>query len=248
QIYDYPLKPSKKTIDLLTKKHKKTVESDFNEFISQVDNPYYGAFSVGYDDVIFSNITRESFLKKMKLDDKPIVFVMLHAFNDYPHSHFKKMLFKDYYDWFIQTLEFAMTDKTKNWIFKEHPANKFYPTKDLNLKKMMKNLPKHIRFVSQNSKIKASTVLNVADLIITCMGTAGVEMPALKGIPVVIAGDTFYDGLGFTRKPKSKKEYFEILKRESFKHLSSKQQLKGKVLLYVFKKILSDVFFSWSGN
>jgi len=228
QIYDYPKKPSNETIDLLVRMHREAVDVDFKEFIDNVGNPFYGAFSVAYNNVIFSDVTRESFLKTMNLDNKPIIFIMLHAFNDQPHSHFKEMLFGDYCDWFIKTFRFAKKDTSKNWIFKEHPANKFYKTKDLDLNKIMKNLPDHIRFVSQDSDIKASTVLNVADMIITCIGTAGVEMPALKGIPAVVAGNTFYDGLGFTIEPKSKKKYFEILKEIKIESCSPEQQQRAR--------------------
>ncbi|PIS09196.1 hypothetical protein COT75_02965 [Candidatus Beckwithbacteria bacterium CG10_big_fil_rev_8_21_14_0_10_34_10] len=245
QMYNYALKPSKKIVDLLAKKHSKSVEKDFEKFINQVDNSYYGALSAGYDNVVFSEVTRESFIKKMKLDiSKKNIFVMLHAFNDYPHSHYKEMLFKDYYDWFIQTYKFALNDKSKNWIFKEHPGNKYYPTKDLNLNKKMKNLPSHMRFISQSSKIKASTVLNVADMIVTCTGTAGVEMPALKGIPSIIAGNTFYDHLGFTIEPKSKKEYFGMLKNLLLKKLSTKQQLRAKCCYLYLKKYCMMPFSS----
>jgi len=235
QIYDYPLKPSKETIDLLASMQREAIEADLKEFIDNVDNPFYGAFSVAYDNIIFNDVTREYFLKTMNLDNKPIIFVMLHAFNDQPHSHFKKMLFGDYYDWFIKTLRFAKKDMSKNWIFKEHPANKFYKTKDLDLNKMMKSLPDHIRFVSQDSDVKASTVLNVADMIITCLGTAGVEMPALKGIPAIVAGNTFYDELGFTIEPKSKKKYFKILKEMKPEVLLPEQQQRA-VCCYVYLK------------
>ena len=228
QIHDYPLRPSKKELNQLIKNYKKFVERDFYRLINNIDDLYARSFSLAYGKGIFSKTTRKVFLKKMKLNDRPIVFIMLHAFNDHPHSHFKKMLFKDYYDWFIQTLNFAKQDKSKNWIFKEHPANKFYLTKDLNLKKMMKNLPKNLRFVSRNSKIKTSTVLNVADTIITCLGTAGIEIPALKRTPAVIAGDSSYSGFGFTIKPQSKKQYFSTLKKLPYKPLSAKEQLRAK--------------------
>jgi len=228
QIYDYPNKPSQEEVGRLAKIYKETIEPDFNRFINEANNPYYGVFSVAYDNVIKSDVNRESFLKNMHLEDRPSIFVMLHAFNDQPHSHFKKMLFGDYCDWFIKTFRFAKKDMSKNWIFKEHPANKFYKTKDLDLNKMMKNLPDHIRFVSQDSDIKASTVLNIADMIITCIGTAGVEMPALKGIPAVVAGNTFYGGLGFTIEPKSKKKYFEILKEIKPESCSPEQQQRAR--------------------
>ena len=242
QIYDYPLKPSLDEIKNMADNFSKVVESEFKEFINQVNNPYYGALSVAYDNVISSNISRNQFLKEMSLEDKPIIFIMLHAFNDFPHSHFRKMLFNDYYDWFVQTFKFAIKDKSKNWIFKEHPANEFYPTKDIDLNKMFSNAHENIKFVSCKSKVNAATVLNVADTIVTCMGTAGVEMPALRGIPSVIAGDSFFDGFGFTIEPKSKREYFETLRNLSSVKLAPEQQLRAQCCYLYVRKYTSVPF------
>ena len=100
----------------------------------------------------------------------------------------------------------------------------------------MRHLPSHVKFVSQGHVIKSSIVLNVADAIVTCLGTAGVEMPALRGIPSIVASDTFYDGLGFTVKPKTKKEYFDLLATINPKALSPEQQLRAKCCyLYLYK-------------
>lgn len=228
QIYDYPKKPPNIKIELLNNKYKKQIEADFIQLINNIDKTHYNPLKIAYKNTILSKIDRTLFLKILKLEKKPICFVMLHAFNDYPHSHYKKMLFKDYYDWFIQTLNYAKSDLSKNWIFKEHPANKFYPTKDLNFNKIMKNLPSHIKFVSRKSQIGAAVVLNVADLIITCLGSAGVEMPALKGIPSIVAGDSSYDGFGFTIEPKTQREFFKILRSLVVGRLSSQKQLTAK--------------------
>jgi hypothetical protein len=237
QIYNYPNKPTNEIINLLVNKYKAKIEEDFKQLINNSQNsPFYNTFSVAYKNKIFTNTGKQQFLQKMNLSNKPLIFVMLHAFNDHPHSHFKNMLFNDYYDWFRQTLDFTYKEKAKNWIFKEHPANKYYPTKDISFKKIMKNLPNNIRFISRNNNIKTSTVLNVADLIVTCLGSAGIEMPALKGIPSVIAGDTFYDELGFTIKPKTRQEYFQILKQANPPILSNKQQLRAKACFLYLRK------------
>jgi len=236
EVYDYPLKPTKYEIDFAVSNYKNEIEEDFKNFIKEVNNKSKGGFSIAYGNNIYSDVTREQFLKHMVLEDKPIVFIMLHAFNDFPRSHFESMLFNDFYDWFIQTLKFVSKVKSRNWIFKEHPVNRFYPTKDLNLNKVMRHLPEHIKFISQDHVIKSSVVLNVADAIVTCLGTAGVEMPALRGIPSIIASDTFYDGLNFTIKPNTKKEYFEILANMDLKPLSAEQQLRAKCCyLYLYK-------------
>lgn len=241
QRYDYPLKPTKEEINLLLKDYSRTVESDFIKFIDQADNPSYGALSVAFNNVITSDIQRGDFLKIMNLEDRPLIFVMLHAFNDFPCSHFRKLLFNDYYEWFIKTLRFAVSDKSKNWVFKEHPANEFYPTRDLDLPKLMAKMPGHIKYISAKSKITAATVLNVADFIISCIGTAGVEMPALRGIPSLIAGDTFYDGLGFTVEPKSREEYFNVLRNLSPRPLTAHQRMIAKCCyLYLKRYVLVD--------
>lgn len=236
EVYNYPLKPTKDEIDFAVSNYKNEIEEGFKNFIEEVSNKSKGVFTIAYNNNIYSDVTREQFLKHMALKDKPIIFIMLHAFNDYPHSHFESMLFNDFYDWFIQTLKFASKIKSRNWIFKEHPANSYYPTKDLDLNKAMRHLPEHVRFVSRNHVIKSSVVLNVADVIVTCLGTSGVEMPALQGIPSIVASDTFYDGLGFTIKPSTKKEYFEILANADLKPLSAEQQLRAKCCyLYLHK-------------
>jgi len=236
QMYDYPKKPSQGEVDSLVKDYKNSIEEDFKNFIEGKKDSSFSVFSIAYNNNIESDKTRENFLKDFSLPDKPLIFIMLHAFNDYPHSSFKSMLFRDYYDWFVQTYRFALNDKSKNWIFKEHPASRFYPTKDISLKKMMQGLPAHMKFIPEDSVINAAVVLNVADLIVTCVGTAGVEMPALRGIPTVIAGDTFYDKLGFTIEPKSRKEYFNILANLIIEPLSAEQQLRAQCCFLYLNK------------
>jgi hypothetical protein len=240
--YDYPRRPSLNEVNLLATQHKKRMEDDFQRLISQQFSSCYTVFSVGYNNKVSSDITRARFLKEMKLEDKPLIFIFLHAFNDYPMSHFNSMLFKDYYDWFIQTHRYALKDRTKNWIFKDHPSSKMYPTKDLNLSNVFKNSPAHIKFLPHDSPINASAVLNIADLIVTCVGTAGIEMPALAGIPTLVAGKTFYDRLGFTLDPCSKEEYFQILKDFSPARISGEKQMLAKCCFLYLAEYVSIPF------
>ena len=75
---------------------------------------------------------KNDFCKNYNLDsNKPLVFIMLHAFNDFPH-HFERNIFTDYYRWFIETLKIVKKIPGVNWIFKEHPSSIFYPD-DTNL-------------------------------------------------------------------------------------------------------------------
>ena len=234
--YAYPIRPTINKINQLVKNQPHQLTIDFRKLINHVNNPYYGAFSVAYNGSLKSKVTRQKFITDLNLTDKPLVFILLHAFNDHPHSHFGKMLFNDYFDWFQKTYRFACQNPSKNWIFKEHPANQHYPTMDFNLNRFMQHTPSHVKFIARNSSITAATVLNVADLIVTCLGTAGIEMPALRGIPSLIAARTFYDGLGFTLEPKSRRAYFDILKQSHYQKLSHNQRLKAQASYVYFKK------------
>tara|TARA_B100001964_G_C14233920_1_gene601460 strand:- start:1507 stop:2061 length:555 start_codon:yes stop_codon:yes gene_type:complete len=56
-----------------------------------------------------------------------------------------------------------------------------------------------------------SILKEITRCVLTATGSVGLEYPCF-GIPSVIAGDSFYQGFGFTIEPQNKDEYFETLK------------------------------------
>lgn len=198
-----------------------------------------GAFAFSTDNKYYND--RESFSRDFKLDGrKKNVFIMLHALNDYPHSR-KWILFKDYYEWLIETLKFAKKDDNVNWIFKQHPSIKFYITKDVSFDSLFSNSPKNVIYINENSQIDTRSLLYCADLVVTCIGSAGVELPAMGGIPSLTAGDNFYTGLGFALEPKTKKEYFRILcNARNIRPLTPEQQKRAQaayMYIYQFSRV-----------
>ena len=180
---------------------------------------------------------KQSFCAEYNLDrTKPIVFVMLHAFNDFPHSHFSKpMIFQDYYHWFLHTLEIAQAVKTVNWIFKEHPAARYYPTKDVDIEEIFERIEfDHIRFLNSEANFNSHSVQYLAKALITCIGTAGLEH-ALVGIPCVLAGESPYSGFGFTVEPNNAQEYRNCLENiGQLPPLSDMQVKAAKIVAYFF--------------
>lgn len=147
------------------------------------------------------------------VNDAPLVFVMLHAFNDYPHSHFRRRLpFQDYYDWFVQTLALARDVRDVNWIFKEHPAADFYPTRDVDLDVTFAGVHEpHIRFLRRDADFNGASLRHIAHAIVTCIGTAGLEYSCF-GVPCVLAGESPFSGYGFTIEPGDSAAYAETLR------------------------------------
>ena len=242
----YPKKPEKPYVDLMLKKGKGTLlelaeaylESKFKPETQDPDTNIAGSRKI--------ETNRLNFCKKHGLDaKKPIAFVMLHAFNDYPHSHFKRpMIFQDFYDWFIQTLRIARTVEDVNWVFKDHPASEFYGTKDFNLSDIFScEASEHIRFMSFKEDFDSKSLRYLADVVITCTGTAGLENAAF-GIPCILGGESQYSGFGFTTEPKSIGEYASCLRRiGELKPLDDLQMHAAKFVYYFYFFIMQYTDF-----
>ena len=74
------------------------------------------------------NIKKGSFFKNLNANFKKIILIAPHAFSDAPHIN-GKLIFKDYYTQFIETLNFIKKIENKNnflWIIKQHPGNFLY--------------------------------------------------------------------------------------------------------------------------
>jgi hypothetical protein len=216
EAISYEYKPRKADIDDLL---SSLSEEDFENVFNSIKNEHVSGKLSADSEFAFSKSKRMykdkgKFCQDFGLDtEKPIIFIMLHAFTDHPHSHFRWMLFDDYYDWFAQTLSFAKTFDNANWIFKQHPSNKFYPIRDRNIEAMFIQPRSNIVYMDEENQIDTRSIGYIGDLVVTCLGSAGFEIPALFGVPAVVAGDNPYAGLGFTFEPKSRKEYFETLRR-----------------------------------
>jgi hypothetical protein len=215
------------TDDTVIKLADKYLDDRFNQNIKDL------AVDLAFDLNKRTFHSKEEFCNFYGLDSgKKTIFVMLHAFNDKPHSHFADpMIYQDYYDWFEKTLEIAKTVNSVNWVFKEHPAAEYYPTKDISLDAIFERIKHpHIRFLNYRTDINSRSIIHIADAIITCLGTAGLEYSCM-GIPCVLAGPSTYSGYGFTAEPKDAREYEEQLRNiDKIPRLNEKQIRTAKII------------------
>lgn len=200
-----------------------------------------GAFNadakLAFKDRLFTE--RTEFASAYSIDvSRKNVFVMLHAFTDYPHSHFNGMIFKDYFDWFIKTLAHAATNDTVNWIIKEHPASHFYPVTDVDWAAIRARFSvPHIVFLGPDSSFNSMSICHVGDAVVTCLGSAGFEFSAFAGVPSITASDNPYATAGFAICPETREDYFKWLFRlsEMEKLPMEKQQRAKAAFIYIHK-------------
>ena len=125
---------------------------------------------------------------------KKVIFIVAHVFSDAPHSA-SKMLYDDYYQWLLSTLNIIKKNPNVLWVVKPHPASKVYNEEGI-VSDMISTLGvMNIRTSPPNLNVKS--LINIADAIVTVLGTAGLEFSCF-GIPSVLAGLPFYGGKGFT--------------------------------------------------
>lgn len=177
---------------------------------------------------------RREFAEKTGIDDsKPIIFIFAHVFRDSPHLS-SIMLYQDYYKWLEETLICAGKITNVNWILKEHPAGeRIYKEKSICAKLLEEHKITNVYMCP--SDFNTNSVSEVADVIVTCQGTIGIEC-SCQGIPVVICGRPFYSGFGFTIEPQSIEQYMKILSEiNRIKKLNANQITRARIVYAAFQ-------------
>lgn len=182
---------------------------------------------------------REEIKKKLGIqNNNPIVFIFAHVFRDAPHVSMQ-MLYYDYYDWLENTLCEVNQIDGVNWVLKEHPAGeRVYKEVGVAFEILTKKKLRNVLICPEN--FNTNSVAKVADAIVTCQGTIGIECCCM-GIPVVVCGRAFYTGFGFTIEPRSIKEYKRsLLKLKNIKKLREDQINKAKAVYAAFQIYCGD--------
>lgn len=246
----YPAKPEKKHFEHMMGLPDDVVLPLANAYLDERHNQRVSHIAV---ELAFNRNkrfyeSREEFCRAYGLDpSKKTAFVMLHAFNDHPHSHFARPLaFQDYFDWFEQTLEIARTVDSVNWVFKEHPAAALYPVKDVDLQAMFAGAPKsNIVFLDADADFNALSIRFLADAIVSCLGTAGMEY-ACVGIPCLLAGESPYSGFGFTMEPETADGYEAALRAlDRVGRLAPEQIKAAKIVMYFELPMMHSVRYQF---
>jgi len=72
------------------------------------------------------------------------------------------------------------------------------------------SLPENIKIIDSTNDTSTYTLSDLVDAAIVYTTKVGLEF-SIKGVPVIVAGEAFYRGKGFTYDANSKTEYFSLL-------------------------------------
>ena len=170
-------------------------------------------------------------------DDKLVWGVFTHVNWDalFTTTKASDSFFNDATRWAIETIKQGSKIPEIIWVIKIHPGEKIfgsaYGIKQAVLDQFS-TLPSNIRLITPESDINTYALLSIMDGGVTIHGTVGLEI-AMCGLPVIINGQAFYSGHGFTYDSQNNEHYFELLKQAPFlKPLTDKQIQKARSYCY----------------
>lgn len=164
---------------------------------------------------------REEIVTRLGLESgKKTAVVFAHIFWD-ATFFWGEDLFRDYEDWFVETVRAACANNRLNWLIKVHPANLVKDRRDgvsgepsevIALRNRIGQLPDHVKVIPADTEITTLSLFEVVDYCLTVRGTVGMEA-ALLGRNVLTAGTGRYDRHGFTMDFDSREAYLAQLSR-----------------------------------
>lgn len=159
-----------------------------------------------------------------------------HSFSDSPHLC-GDMIFNDYYDQFLQTINFIRKNQKEFWIIKPHPARSLY-NEDGVIENIIDRYKDELRnVIICPNEINNTTIFNLSDNLINGVSTISIEY-ASYGRKSILAGNApfFHKNLFF--RPKNKKEYFNLISKISKldTNLNNSNILLAKRILYILEK------------
>ena len=177
--------------------------------------------------------------KFFNFEDKPIVVILAHEYTDGNLSQSWNLYENDML-WLVDTIEKIKKIKDVNWIIKSHPSEKIFNAK-ISTEEIFNKKIKSINNIKLfPSDYEIGNFYKYISTVLTSHGTAAYEYP-LFSVPTIICGEANCSGNGFTLEPKTKKQYYKLLKNISkVKKLNSNQVKKCWIFNYIFRYILLE--------
>ena len=117
-----------------------------------------------------------------------------------------------------------------------------FNTLDLDyLKEKFTNLSENISIIPPNTEISPYSLFPFIDVGLVYNGTVGLEM-AIKGIPVIVAGNAHYGKKGFTYDIEKKVDYSKILFTEKGSLPNQKELASIYAYFHFIKKFIPRSF------
>ena len=133
-------------------------------------------------------------------------------------------------EWIEKTVQYFAKRDDVQLVVRVHPGERLMkgPSMLGVIESALPERPAHIHVIGPDEKLNTYDCMEIAALGLAYTTTVGMEM-AMRGVPVILAGNTHYRGRGFTFDPSSWDEYYATLDRllsDLSAHRLSKEQVE----------------------
>lgn len=149
--------------------------------------------------------------QKLQLDGRPVVLLATNVLGD-SLTLGRQVFTKTMTEWVQKTIQFFTQQESCQLLIRIHPGELLINGASLVtvVESLLDEDADHIHIIRPDEQINTYDLLDITDLGLVYSTTVGLEM-AMRGIPVIVAGNTHYRNRGFTHDPESWEEYFSLL-------------------------------------
>lgn len=127
----------------------------------------------------------------------------------------RDVAFEGLLDWVLYTIDLIGERSGIQLVIRSHPAEvqlgrATSERVEKRVNEVLSSVPSNVRIVPPESDISSYRLMEMSDAVVVYTSTTGLEA-AVRGNPVVVAGETHYRGKGFTIDVETKEEYRELL-------------------------------------
>ena len=151
---------------------------------------------------------------ELMLDERPVVLLATNVLGD-SLALGRNLFASSMAEWIEKTVRFFVNRPEVQLLVRVHPGERL--TKGQSMVQVVERaaayMPEHIHVIGPHETANTYDIMEIAGLGLVYTTTVGLEM-AMRGVPVIVAGQTHYRGRGFALEPSTWDEYYEMLDRQ----------------------------------
>ena len=169
----------------------------------------YGKGTRFWQDV--ASMGGEQLRTKLGLDERPVALLATNVLGD-SLTLGRNAFASSMAEWIEKTMQYFAKRDDAQLVVRVHPGERLMkgPSMLSVIERAVPEQPEHIHVISPDEKLNTYDCMEIAGLGLAYTTTVGMEM-AMRGVPVILAGNTHYRGRGFTFDPSSWDEYYATL-------------------------------------
>ena len=176
--------------------------------------------------------------EKTKQFKKENIFVMYTNVTWDAQIHFKNNIFSNIFEWIDMTIEYFQNNPNKLLVIRSHPAEVYgnVQSRDSIYDYILKNHgnnQSNVIIIKPLDSINSYKLMSITDNFLIYSSKISIEL-LFYNKKILIAGEAFVRGKGFTLDVKNKNEYFNNLNDLKIFNLDENTRLKSYKFIYFF--------------